>query len=670
MSNLTISGLISGSGALVLAPASDHQGSTTAATALDTVSTPGIVTISNSGNSFSGGLTFGATGPTGGAETNTNAALNTLYPYTGTTEGELVIANGAALGTGPFTDQSGALLDNGSSAVTITNPVFFDTGAEVRTVVATTPGLPFTFSGVVSSTAALAGSANTGFTKAGPGTVDFTGPISLDNSVTVGQGTMDLSGGGSLFATGLTVGTTSTLLVDNTTVNNANRLSAAMPITLSGGTISYLGSNTAGLTSTQTLGPVTLEPGYSTIISTSGSGIASGVVLTLTSLTRQTVATVGTTTTALTGAFLNLVGVGTNIGSPTNQIIIPTAGSITPEITQVNNYVGGSFDGDAYILPYATVTSITGGVDFVETANGTAGNFTAQPPFSLQAFTGYATVTPGSTLANAVAGDVVKLPANYSETLATGSGTAALGGLILAGDNISINGGGTLNIGIAGLSTAGQGAIVSTGATSTGDTIGVATLTFANGDEGILDSLSSPGLNVTSAINGAGGLTIAGTGTTNLGGTNTSETGNTILTAGTLVLSNASAINPGTAQVLAITGGTLESGIPGTVTAGGVVTNGLTFVNPIQLYLGYVNNAVTFAGPNPLTLGAVISTPAAGAAGAAIPNFVGPGGITVNSTSALVYTQSTANLYTGTTTVNAGTLLLSKSAARLLLVPW
>jgi len=56
----------------------------------------------------------------------------------------------------------------------------------------------------------------------------------------------------------------------------------------------------------------------------------------------------------------------------------------------------------------------------------------AQPPFSIQAFTGYAPVT-STTIASATAQDVVKLTSNYSENVAG----ATVGALLLAGDNIT-----------------------------------------------------------------------------------------------------------------------------------------------------------------------------------------------------------------------------------------
>jgi len=69
------------------------------------------------------------------------------------------------------------------------------------------------------------------------------------------------------------------------------------------------------------------------------------VALFVGSLTRPSSSTAGTTTTPLTGAMINFVGVGTDLGSATNSITV--TGTISPSITQVNNYVAGVNTGPA-----------------------------------------------------------------------------------------------------------------------------------------------------------------------------------------------------------------------------------------------------------------------------------------------------------------------------------
>jgi len=96
---------------------------------------------------------------------------------------------------------------------------------------------------------------------ANPGRVRwcFTSPVALNNSVTVFQGTLALAGGGSLTASSFIVDPGATLLLDNSTTNNANRLGDSMPITLNGGKIDYRGNNTAGFLSTENLWADQLE---------------------------------------------------------------------------------------------------------------------------------------------------------------------------------------------------------------------------------------------------------------------------------------------------------------------------------------------------------------------------------------------------------------------------
>ena len=95
-----------------------------------------------------------------------------------------------------------------------------------------------------------------------------------------------------------------------------------------------------------------------------------------------------------------------------------------------------------------------------------------------------------------------------------------------------------------------------------------------------------------------------------------------------------------TANVLAIAGGTVESGL----------NSGITITNPVQINTGAPGvGALTFSGVNPLTLGGVIS---------------GFGGVVVNGTASgpLTFTGSTNNVFDGNLVMNSGLLNLSKTA--------
>ena len=178
------------------------------------------------------------------------------------------------------------------------------------------------------------------------------------------------------------------------------------------------------------------------------------------------------------------------LGTTTNQIIV--SGSMTPAPTTVTN---------GFILPFATVTGPSGSIDFASVANPTS-------PYTIAPFTGYVTESLASATNNL---DVVKVTA--SDPLASTSSPAAV---LISGDNITIGGGGgSLNLA--------AGALLVTGASTTGDTIS-APLSFNNTTgEGLIMGNSNPSsgnaaLNVTGVISNSagGGLTIGGSGSVEL----------------------------------------------------------------------------------------------------------------------------------------------------------
>src|SRR5581483_10857690 len=114
-----------------------------------------------------------------------------------------------------------------------------------------------------------------------------------------------------------------------------DRISDTAPITLNGATLNYQGLDTSLVTVTETVGPITLAGGHSTIQSGFNAAIP-GATATLVSsnLIRNT------------GATVNFIGQNFLVGSAANQIIFNQIGGFSPASALVNG-----------ILPWAYVQS-------------------------------------------------------------------------------------------------------------------------------------------------------------------------------------------------------------------------------------------------------------------------------------------------------------------------
>jgi len=207
-------------------------------------------------------------------------------------------------------------------------------------------------------------------------------------------------------------------------------------------------------------------------------------------------------------------------------------------------------------------------------------------------------------------------------------------------------------------------------------TASTTTGTLGSGDvtnNGNLNISRSNDYNVTNLISGTGNVTQSGTGTTTLNGAN-SYSGQTTISAGVLeasVLANGGANSSigsssnandrlifasptatlrytGSGNVTTDRGFTLSSGGGGTIESSGAGT--LSFDNTVGINYGIANTvrSFTLGGTNTgnNTFGKVLANNGSGATS-----------LTKNGTGRWVLTQ--ANTYNGTTTVNAGTLVVS-----------
>ncbi len=175
--------------------------------------------------------------------------------------------------------------------------------------------------------------------------------------------------------------------------------------------------------------------------------------------------------------------------------------------------------------------------------------------------------------------------------------------------------------------------------TLTGANVSMTGATVALNDKLLTVAVTGSTGSIVGIISGTGGqLAKSGTGTLTLSGANT-YTGTTTVNAGTLELSGGSAIaDTGAVSIANVAGATLKLNASETIgsLSGGGTTGGTVNLQGFTLNTGDANNTA-FAG--------VIS----GSGGALIKQGAG------------TFTLSGANTYTGTTTIDAGTLKLAAS---------
>ena len=265
---------------------------------------------------------------------------------------------------------------------------------------------------------------------------------------------------------------------------------------------------------------------------------------------------------------------------------------------------------------------------FSETINGLSGNGT------IDGVSGTPTLTVGDNNATSTFSGLIKNTAGTLSLTKNGSGTLTLSG------NNSYSGTTTLNVGT-----------ISMGHTNALGTTG--NISFAGGTlqygTGITTDISSRLKNSSSAIlvdtNGntvafasavdstnSGGLTKNGSGTLTLSGNN-SYSGTTTLNVGTISMGHTNAL--GTTGNISFAGGTLQYGTGITTDISSRLKNSSS-----AILVDTNGNTVAFAS-------AVDST--------------NSGGLTKNGSGAL--TLSGANAYTGTTTLNGGTLRIGNNSA-------
>ena len=615
-----------------------------------------IGTIDTGANNVTFATGFGASGSgaltKAGSGTLTLSGSNSYSGATTVSEGTLIVANNSALGTSAVnvsslgllqlsgvtvTGQTLALTGNGTNNISLqmiaganawTGDLTINPAATTR--IAANSGTSLNLAGNI----ALSSTTTDQLVFQGVGSISVGGAISGASIVTrssTGNGTLSLSGantytgktninGGTLFASSLNSVTTDAGL--GTTHATSSNLGAPVTVangtlglgsSVNTGTLAYTGS---GETTDRVLNLTGTTGGGS--LDQSGTGLLKFTsALTATGLGAKTLTLQGSTAGSgeLAGAIVDSSGGATSLTK---------AGTGTWTLSAANTYTGLTTV-NAGTLAVGSSGSLASGNDLTLGASGTADFANA-----------------GQTLgavsnANATSNALNFSAASGTVTLASlsGSGNTTFG----SNANIGTLSGGTVNLGSSSALTVSDGtsagSITGTGGSLTKTSAGTLTLSGANSYTGTT-TVSAGVLNIQNAT--ALGTTAGGTSVAS--GAALQVQGDISVGAEALTLGGTGVANDGALR-----------NISGTNTYGGLVTLGAASRINSDAGTLTLSNVGTITGSGfDLTLG--------GAGNMTVTSIIGTGSGNLIKDGAGIVTLSGANTFSGTTTINAGTLRL------------
>jgi fibronectin-binding autotransporter adhesin len=628
---------------------------------LNTTVKPAAVLVNNS----AGNYVISGTGVISGAATLTKMGsstltLSTANTYTGLTTvsgGTLIAASNSALGS---STAATAGLSIGAAAVDFTSAA-----PAIASLTSTVAGASVVLGNSANSTATvLTVGGNNASTIFGGSISDLsvTNSAAVGSLIKVGTGTLTLTAVNTY--TGTTTINAGTLKLD---ANQGGSISTTLPLILGGGTFTLLGKT--GAATSDTIGGLTLNSGSGSGFAVDGGNSTStslNVVGPITATTAGTslnisTATSGSTTGIVTTTQANVNGIlsgritlngsdfaangvtpGTSpIGAPT-YTAISTSGGTNSNNSLVNNSAalgaGITTTNSLKITDTSAGQSLTidGGKTLALTSGGLL--FTGASDYSIT----------GGTLESASPGPSDLIVHQY------GAGTLTIGSSIADGNGSSTltkAGPGTLVLGGAnnysGTTFVNAGTLVLNG-TNTSPTYLVNSATLSLGAGGAINNgavtISGSGSLIETAANGLSGsstLQLTSSAATAILSQPNSYAGNTTITAGTLQLANANAVQNSNVN-LNVAGGLTFAPSIGTFTLGGLTgSTNLPLVDTATLPV-----TVQLANTGSTSYSGVLS---------------GGGGVTQIGSGTTTLTA--ANTYTGMTTVSAGTLVATNNAS-------
>lgn len=335
------------------------------------VGTGGAITVQNGGS-----VAFNANSSVSFLGGNNRAINATGFGYRNANSIATEAKGYGAIDTGPA-----------ASVTTYNNPInlsgitsFGSAGASV-----------FTLNAALSQT-----TPDSSFYKDGSSTVTLNAANAYTGSTWVRRGTLVLGGNGTLATSDIQIGNYASstlnasgrLVLDNSSLNDGNRIANSVPIRFTSGAFIFTPSAAAG--SSESLGALTLQSGTNSITVNSGGGVSQ---VTVASLARQNNST--------------LVLRGNNLGGT------PASGNSNFIVT--GPFAAGDFVGDGLAADQTAILRWAAGT--TTSAGTTQNQFIAAGPNGLRPLTGAELFNPGGTLSSTANNKNVAL-----------SGTTTLGG--------------------------------------------------------------------------------------------------------------------------------------------------------------------------------------------------------------------------------------------------
>ncbi len=594
------------------------------------------ITIGNA-VSFTGDITFGGTQNLSFSGTGTLAAARTLTVTNPNTTFSGIISGSGTLskaGTGTLTlggantFSGGAAIKNGTlvldaNAAAGTGTI---TVGDTLTTVSTPATLLFaTTAGRTATNAISVSTGSTGLRTIGG--LNTTGVNTFSGAVALGTGvTLTEDAGGEVNFSGIVSGAGGITKTGAGTIRLSNTNTFTGATLISAGTLAYGASNALG-TGTVTVNGGILDMGASRTDSVGAVTLVDGSILgtgtsTLTSISGFTVQN-GTVSAILAGAV--------NLTKDTAGTVVLAGANTFSGTTNVNagtlSYGASNVLGTGALIVNGGILDMgPGRTDSVGAVTLAGGSILGGAGSILTSTSGF-TLQSG-TVTNALGGAVAVVKNTAGTVLISGANTYTGTTTVSAG---------TLRLDATETLPNGTATTISSGATldmnNLSDTVG----SLAGAGNLLLGSgtLTSGGDNTSTAftgtIGGSGGITKTGTGTFTLGGLN-SYSGATNVNTGTLALGSAGA-GPAASRV--------------------TIASGATFN-----VAGFTAGIGSLAGAGSVTLGAGTLTAGADNTSSTFSGTVsGTGSFTKAGTSTL--TMTGANTFSGTLSVNSGSVVLS-----------